>query len=381
MDRRRLGLIIGAAAAAYLLFLVTPLVVFTMILGGGFGAGSSGCQGPGGTAGSGGGGGEPGATLTGGDQLAYAQLITSIVSGRGLPQQAAVVAIATAAQESHLGQAGMNTAVDHDSLGLFQQRPSAGWGTPAQIKNPSYATNTFLDHLIKIAGWVTMPVTQAAQTVQGSAFPGAYAQWQNQAKTLAAKFWPAGTPPGGNPAAAATTPTAAPSAAGAAQCPGAGGDGLPPASGAPATTSPPPGYTPPVDPQTAAAVGYAMAQLGKPYQWGATGPTAFDCSGLMWAAWQKGGVTLPRTAAAQSKFGAPVTTPAQLQPGDLIFIPGADGSPQSPGHVGMAIGNGQLVDAPDVGQKIQVEPISKWQGKISGMRRPGAAHPDVVSHV
>ena len=119
-----------------------------------------------------------------------------------------------------------------------------------------------------------------------------------------------------------------------------------------------------------------MAQLGKPYQWGATGPAAFDCSGLMWSAWAKGGVTLPRTAAAQSKFGAPVTSIDQLQPGDLIFIPGADGTPANPGHVGMAIGGGNLVDAPDVGRPVQVEPISKWAGKISGMRRPGVAQPD-----
>jgi cell wall-associated NlpC family hydrolase len=270
----------------------------------------------------------------------------------------------------------MNTAVDHDSLGLFQQRPSAGWGSPAQIKDPSYATNTFLDHLTKIGGWVTMPVTQAAQTVQGSGFPSAYAKWENQAKSLAAKFWPAGAAPAGNPAAAAAQTGAAPTAAGAQHCPGAGGDGLPPAPAGGAATMPPPGYTPPAAPQKKAVLDFAMAQLGKPYQWGATGPAAFDCSGLMWSAWAKGGVTLPRTAAAQSKFGAPVTSPTQLQPGDLIFIPGADGTAASPGHVGMYVGGGNLINAPDEGQPVQIAPVSKWQGKISGMRRPGVSTPD-----
>ncbi|MDL5160483.1 C40 family peptidase [Actinomycetospora termitidis] len=373
MDRRRLGLLVGSAVTAYLLFLAAPLILVTVLISGGLGAAGSTCDGPGGTAAGTDG---TGAALNGGDQLAYAQLITSIVAGRGLPQQAAVVAIATAAQESRLGQAGMNTAVDHDSLGLFQQRPSAGWGSPAQVKDPTYATNKFLDGLVGIGGWATMPVTKAAQTVQRSAFPDAYAQWEAQARDFATRFWPPGTPPGGNPAAAATQAAAAPSAAGAQTCPGEGGDGLAPGSG---STAVPPGYTPPTAPQTRAVLDFAMTQLGKPYQWGGTGPDAYDCSGLMWASWAKGGITLPRTAAAQSKFGAPVTDPAQLQPGDLIFMPGANGSPASPGHVGMYIGNGQLINAPQTDDPVQIVPVSKWQGKISGMRRPGATNPDAPS--
>lgn len=372
MDRRRLATLIGAGLAAYLLFLVTPLVIVAALVSGGLSLGGNGCEGPGGTAGTQGGAGG-GAALSGGDQLAYAQLITSIVAGRGLPQQAAVVAIATAAQESRLGQAGMNVAVDHDSLGLFQQRPSAGWGSPAQVKDPTYATNTFLDRLVGLGGWATMPVTKAAQTVQRSAFPDAYAKWEPQARGFAARFWPAGTPAGGDPAAAAAQTVAAPSAAGAQSCPGEGGDGLAPGAGSIAV---PPGYTPPTAPEQKAVLDFAMAQLGKPYQWGGTGPSAYDCSGLMWSSWAKGGVTLPRTAAAQSTFGAPVPTVAQLQPGDLIFMPGSLGSPDRPGHVGMYIGNGQLINAPQTGQPVQIVPVAKWQGKISGIRRPGATSPD-----
>ena len=373
MDRGRLGLLIGAGAAAYLLFLVAPLVFIAALFGGGLGLGSGTCDGPGGTTNGGGG---AGATLTGGDQLAYAQLITSIVAQRGLPQQAAVVAIATAAQESRLGQAGMNTAVDHDSLGLFQQRPSTGWGSPAQVKDPNYATNKFLDALVEVGGWATMPVTEAAQTVQRSAFPSAYAKWVDQARALATRFWPPGTPPGGNPAAqAARAASAAPgaTAAGAQPCPGMGGSGDPPGQG---STMLPPGYTPPSQPQQAAVVNKALAQLGKPYQWGGNGPDAYDCSGLTVAAWRDGGVTLPRTAAAQSRFGAPVAGIAQAQPGDLVFKAGANGTAARPGHVGMYIGGGNIVHAPQEGEPVQIVPATTWNGEITAIRRPGVADPD-----
>jgi len=135
----------------------------------------------------------------------------------------------------------------------------------------------------------------------------------------------------------------------------------------------PAGYVAPSNPQQAAAVGFALAQVGKPYMYGATGPDSFDCSGLMLRAWQAAGVTLPRTSQAQSRSGAPVAGTADMQPGDLIFIPGSDGTPSDPGHVGMYIGNGQLVDASTEGVPIQVETVARWQSQIVGIRRPGAA--------
>ncbi len=387
------GWIVGAAVGALVMFVVAPVVVLLLAIGGA-GGGQSACDGPGGpsTATGGprsgtstvGGGGAGAKGAAGGNQAANAQLITSIVAGRGLPQQAAVDAIATARQESGLGTVGMNVAVDHDSLGLFQQRPSAGWGSPAQVKDPTYATNTFLDHLTRLSGWAAMPVTKAAQAVQGSAFPSAYAQWESMARNLAAKFWPSGTPAAGDPTAPAAA-GAAPNAAGAQPCPGSGGDGLPatpPAGATAATAARAAGQAAAAAaPQQAAAVKTALAQLGKPYQWGGTGPAAFDCSGLVQAAWKAAGVTLPRTAAAQAGFGAPVAGVAAAQPGDLIFIPGAGGSPAAPGHVGMYLGNGQLVDAPDVGRPVEIAPVAKWTGKIVGIRRPGTTNPDVVSHV
>lgn len=397
---RKLAVAAAAGVAGLLVLLLLAFVAFTMIV---LPAATDGlCTGPGGapghagpgTTGAGSGSGWGSRPTPNGDQLSYAQLITSVVASRGLPEQAAIVAIAAARQESALGQAGMNTALDHDSLGLFQQRPSAGWGTPAQVKDPTYATNTFLDHLTRIAGWAAMPVTQAAQQVQGSAFPGAYAHWETLARGLAAKFWssagaPAAPPPTPGAPAPAPQPVAA-LAPGAQPCPGNGGDGTPApgsagtAGGATAGGAVPGGGTTataaagaaPTDPQQAGVVATALAQLGKPYQWGGTGPAAFDCSGLTLTAWRAAGVSLPRTTAAQAGFGAPVTSTAALQPGDLIFIAGSDGTAAAPGHVGLYVGGGRLVHAPQQSEPVQIVPVARWQSQIVTMRRPTTAHPD-----
>lgn len=132
-----------------------------------------------------------GATETAWDaeQLENARIIHGVAVSRDLPTRAAVIAIATAMQESTLhnyGHLGENN--DHDSLGLFQQRPSAGWGTPEEIMDPVYATNAFLDKLIEIDGWETLPLTVAAQKVQVSAYPDAYAKWEPDAVDLVASF-------------------------------------------------------------------------------------------------------------------------------------------------------------------------------------------------
>ncbi len=137
----------------------------------------------------------------------------------------------------------------------------------------------------------------------------------------------------------------------------------------------PAGYTAPSDPQQAAAVGFALAQLGKPYVYGATGPEAFDCSGLMLRAWQAAGVSIPRTSGTQSRSGAPVAGIADMQPGDLIFIPGSDGTAADPGHVGMYIGHGQLVNASEPGVPIRLDTVARWQNQIVGIRRPAAPIP------
>lgn len=116
------------------------------------------------------------------EQLANAALIVQVGKERGVPRRGHVVALATAMQESSLRN---GACCDHDSLGLFQQRPSMGWGTPAQVRDPRYATNKFYDKLLQVRGWQTMPVWMAAQAVQRSAFPMAYDKWVNDAERLA----------------------------------------------------------------------------------------------------------------------------------------------------------------------------------------------------
>jgi hypothetical protein len=120
-------------------------------------------------------------TLTS-EQVANAATIAAVGRDRGLPERAIVIALATAQQESRLRNLDYG---DRDSLGLFQQRPSAGWGTPAEVQDPVYAAGKFYDHLVEVPGWETDRLTDAAQKVQRSAFPEAYEQWGEMAEKLA----------------------------------------------------------------------------------------------------------------------------------------------------------------------------------------------------
>jgi hypothetical protein len=119
------------------------------------------------------------------DQAANASLITAISVQRGLPPRAASIALATAMQESRLRNINYGDEAGPDSRGLFQQRPSQGWGSEAQVMDPVYAMNAFYNGLIKIPGYETMEITQAAQQVQRSAFPRAYAQHENMGRAFA----------------------------------------------------------------------------------------------------------------------------------------------------------------------------------------------------
>lgn len=116
------------------------------------------------------------------EQARWTTLMAAIAQRRGLPPRATTIAIATAFQESRIHNIDYG---DRDSVGLFQQRPSQGWGTREQILQPSYAINTFYDALIKAEGYESMPITEAAQLIQRSGFPGAYAQHEDYARALA----------------------------------------------------------------------------------------------------------------------------------------------------------------------------------------------------
>ena len=116
------------------------------------------------------------------EQTANAATIAAISTQRGMPARAATIAIATAMQESKLRNL---TVGDRDSLGLFQQRPSQGWGTTEQILDPVYASNAFYDRLAKIDDYTNRPITEVAQQVQRSGHPTAYAQHEDEARVLA----------------------------------------------------------------------------------------------------------------------------------------------------------------------------------------------------
>lgn len=116
------------------------------------------------------------------EQAEHAGLITAIAVGRGLPARAASIALATAYQESDLRNL---EGGDRDSIGLFQQRPSQGWGSPEEVSDPTYAANAFYDALLKIEGYESMEITVAAQAVQRSGFPDAYADHERDARALA----------------------------------------------------------------------------------------------------------------------------------------------------------------------------------------------------
>jgi cell wall-associated NlpC family hydrolase len=125
---------------------------------------------------------------------------------------------------------------------------------------------------------------------------------------------------------------------------------------APTIPRPPPGAT--------RAVAFALAQRGKPYQWGAEGPQAFDCSGLTWAAWRAAGVAIPRTAAGQLA-GLPHAR-GRLQPGDLLIYPSRGPSRR---HVAMVVGRGQMVEA--LGRGIPVRSTSLRPGWLKSVRPGG----------
>ncbi|WP_256461148.1 hypothetical protein [Blastococcus sp. PRF04-17] len=116
------------------------------------------------------------------EQIGNADVIARVGRERGLPERAVVIAVATAQQESRLRNLDYG---DRDSLGLFQQRPSQGWGTEAQVQDPVYAAGKFYDGLVRVPGWDTRRLTEVAQDVQLSGFPEAYQQWEVMAVELA----------------------------------------------------------------------------------------------------------------------------------------------------------------------------------------------------
>jgi hypothetical protein len=248
---------------------------------------------------------------------------------------AAEIAVMTAYTESHLENLGPEDG-NQGSLGLFQQRASQGWGTPAEEQIPAEATAMFIQRLMGVPHWQTIAPWLAAQDVQRSAFPDGSnyrANWAVSGQivygVVANMNAPGGCgqgPPGGLAGSAAS-------------------HGLPAGYTVPAGT--PPAHT--------QAVVSAVGQLGKAYVWGAAGPNAFDCSGLTMTAWASAGVRLDHYTVDQEAQGQRVS-PLEMIAGDLVLIPGSEPpGPGLPGHVGLYLGDGLVLSAvdPQLGVVVQ----------------------------
>jgi cell wall-associated NlpC family hydrolase len=241
------------------------------------------------------------------DQMTNAATIVELGKQLTVPERGWVVAIATTMQESGLRNLDHG---DRDSLGLFQQRPSQGWGAPPQIMDPTYSATQFYRHLLAVRGWQQMSINDAAQAVERSGLPHAYAQHEQAAWDVVHAV-----------EGATCTPAAV-------DCHHAG-----------ASPS-----------RALAAVTFACAQLGKPYVWGGNGDPGFDCSGLTHAAYDAAGIDIPRTAQEQYNAGPLLPSGTPLQPGDLIFF----GTPEHIHHVAISLGGTRIVHAPDINQVVQV---------------------------
>ncbi|MCZ1020352.1 C40 family peptidase [Streptomyces albulus] len=299
------------------------------------------------------------------EQIPNAKTILATGVAMKVPARGQIVALATALQESGLRNLDYG---DRDSLGLFQQRPSQGWGTAQQVRDPVHASTKFYEGLLKVSGWQSMTIAQAAQAVQASGFPDAYAKWESLAtalqKTLTKNLSARGT--------SDKDGTDVKPGAPAGGC-GTGGDGS--GFGPIPAGSVPKGYKIPADAPKSVrtAVRWGLGQLGTPYQWGGncTDPRGqdpmgrCDCSSLMQASYKAGGVSLSRTTYTQVKEGRAVSVDA-LKPGDLLFTRGSAAVPE---HVGMFIGQGLILQAPKTGDVVKISTLASWRPDILAARR------------
>lgn len=322
-------------------------------------------------------------------QSAVATTIVAVAQARRLPQRAAIVALATASQESNFrmyandgsdprlraDQRGVSASLryPHDAVGRdhgsvnYMQQQFPWWGTLDQLMDPRYPAEKFYDTLLTVPGWEALPVTVAAQRVQRSAFPTAYADDEALAVQLYAAITGTGgavtTPVGFEQAVAGCTDTAVP----------AGFEAL---AGATAGQR---------------VVNAAARWLGTPYSWGGgtvNGPSegfaqgagivGFDCSGLVLHAWFAGaGVRLPHSSATISATTARVPASA-VQAGDILSFASSPGGGRVT-HDGLYDGRGGMIHAPHTGDVVKVSPgvlaDPYWTARLVSITRPAGAAP------
>ncbi|MFE3452470.1 C40 family peptidase [Nonomuraea sp. NPDC059194] len=361
------------------------------------------------------------------EQLSNARTIVETAEDLGLPKRAAVVGVATALQESYLknGVVGDNG----QAYGIFQQHPQHGWGTRAQVTDPKYAARKFFSRLVKVKDWENKPLTVAAQTVQLSAFPSAYAKHEGRAERIVNAL---------GESEQALTPSSVRRdpvdlSAEDARIVGASLEaaislGIPrTAVIADVAAGLQSGYLPSVtegtddptklaeqivnsvagrlctelskenavlDPKTMEAVGKAgrgavalkaaLKMMGVPYSWGGgglSGPSlgigrgartkGFDCSGLAEYAWAKAGVKVGGHTSTQWNAGTRVPR-SQLKPGDLIFFATNPRDPSTIHHVAINIDGKRYVHAPYTGSTVKVDGWTAMrEAEYAGAVRPG----------
>lgn len=357
------------------------------------------------------------------EQRSNAATIIRVGQEVGASARDILIALMTAMQES--GMRNLDYG-DRDSVGLFQQRTSMDWGSLQQIQNPEYAAKAFFlgagtnKGLLDYANRNSMALTEAAQTVQRSAYPDAYAKHEDAAKRLLDSLGDGkavqgtlGTVPGytvdqptigealsdtlgSHPSVQSATPEvdalgeyvnnglgeAVHSGLGEAVNPGLDTQQF----GMTTTPTMLPGIEsmqlPSVKDITGvdidmdnAATGWrgevldmANGFLGTPYVWGGTSPSGFDCSGLIQYIYSKMGIDLPRVSADQARAGKQISLD-QMKPGDLVAW---DNSSRNNGadHIAIYIGNGQIIHAPRPGASVEISEIfdrdNAWGVQISG---------------
>lgn len=342
------------------------------------------------------------------EQMANAQTIIRIGREVGASQRDIAIALATAMQESSLRNLDHG---DRDSLGLFQQRPSMGWGSREQVTDVEYATRTFFQGkpgnpgLFSVKNRDQLSITQAAQKVQRSGFPDAYAKWEDQAFTLLdvppEAMSPANTGSSTEGRAQTTTyevlaqdpdPPRAKPAAGAAMAPVGAGATPRDVSGAMAPVGatldpskipgiagvleaqPLLGQVDLVDQETfnneflgpvmgydgglgmgraqaTDAVTVAAGYIGTPYSWGGNGYNGIDCSGLVQQTFRAIGIELPRLSADQARAGERVSL-RDLQAGDLVAWDNSNRN-QGADHIAIYVGNNEIIEAPRAGLRVR----------------------------
>ncbi|HKS43766.1 MAG TPA: NlpC/P60 family protein [Amycolatopsis sp.] len=263
------------------------------------------------------------------EQKQLVSLIISIGKQRNLSPRAWQIAIQAGMTES--GLRNLNYG-DRDSLGIFQMRPSMNWGSEAQLQDPVYEINKFYDVLLTVPGWDQMRPGTSAQAVERSAFPDRYHKWEPMGAYLVENLGQVSDVTG---------------------CGQGAGLMLPPNQAA------------------AAAIQFALSQLGKPYVWGAEGPDSYDCSGLMQTSYKAAGIILDRVAADQYKDGAMLPV-RDAHAGDLLFWANDPANPATVHHVAMYLGDGKIVEAQQTGVPVHVRAVSFTERELVPQAvRPG----------